>query len=152
MNVANDANHRQQAQIPIHVPELNGLADRVLTRPAFARQRLADQRDVRRIRTVALVKSSTLNKRNPEYLEVFIRCGAEICFPNTLLILKHCIEKAAKRFQAGWSFRNLLLSHQPERAVGKAAIHWKTNGCANLVYTWNLFEAVDEVAKENRLT
>ena len=72
MGVAHDPDDRQQAQVAVHVSELDRAADRVLAGPALARERLADHGDVRRVGAVAVVEDAPANEGNPEDLEVAV--------------------------------------------------------------------------------
>ncbi len=78
MDIANDPDDGEQAQVAIHVAELNGVADGVLTGPAFASKRLADDGYVRRIRAIVLVKEPAANEGNLENLEVAMGDNSEI--------------------------------------------------------------------------
>ena len=62
VDVADDPHDCQQAQIAINISEFHCQADRILTRPARPRERLADERRVRRIRAVALVEHAPSNQ------------------------------------------------------------------------------------------
>ena len=78
MNITDNADNGQQAQVAIHVSEFNGVADWVLAGPAVASQRSADHGHMRRVRAVALVKHAPAQKRNSESLEVSAGGDAEI--------------------------------------------------------------------------
>src|SRR5690349_18093746 len=77
-NISDDADDGKQAQIAIHVAELDGVADGILAGPAFAGKRFADDSDVRRIRAIVRVKDATTNERNLQNLEVAICSNTEI--------------------------------------------------------------------------
>src|SRR2546430_1008115 len=74
MHVTYNANNRQQAEVAIHVPEFNGVADGILAGPALAREGYADDCRMGRVGAVVLVKDSPTKKRNSERLEISVSC------------------------------------------------------------------------------
>src|SRR5438034_11303220 len=82
MHVTDNANNRQQADVAIHVPEFNGVADGILAGPALAREGCANDRRVGRISAVALVKDSRTQERNSESMNLSERRNAKMCFPD----------------------------------------------------------------------
>ena len=95
VRVAHDPDDRQQTQVAIHVPKLDRVADRVLIWPAAARERLADQGNVRSVRVVALVEHSPANQRNAENLEISVGGDAEIGGADAFLLLAQRVEASA---------------------------------------------------------
>ena len=144
VNVAHDSNDSQQTNVAIHIPKLDGMADGVLIWPTVARQRFADDGNVRRVGAVALVEDSPANQRNSQRLEVSVRDDAEVRAAKALFLL----EQAKTICGLG----NLILRHEQKHSVWKAAIHWQAAGRANFAHAWDLFEPLNQICKENRLT
>ena len=94
MHVTDNANNRQQADVAIHVPEFNGVADGILAGPALAREGCANDRRMGRIPAVALVKDSPTKERNSERLKISVSCDAKICFPESLFLAEEHVEIA----------------------------------------------------------
>src|SRR5713101_6180568 len=94
MHVTYNADNGQQAEVAIHVSEFNGVADGILAGPALAREGCADDRNVRRIGAVTLVKHSSVQERNSEGLEISVGCDAKIRFPKSLFLAEEHVEIA----------------------------------------------------------
>src|SRR6266700_341417 len=86
MDIRNNANNRKQPDVTIHVPELNGLTNRILAGPALARKGCADYSNVRRIGAVTFVKCAAFEEGNSEGLKISISRDAKICCPKALFL------------------------------------------------------------------
>ena len=142
--VADDAYNRQQAHIAIHVSKFNGVADRVLMRPAIACERFADQGHVRRARGVTLVEHASAEQRNSQHLEISVGRDTEIRFASAFFLIP-------QRIEAVDGFGNFILRHQHKHSVGKSAGQGQSAGRSYAAHAGNLFEPADQVRKENAL-
>ena len=92
MHVTDDANDGQKAEIAVHVSEFNGVTHGILPWPALARQGCADDRNVRRVGAVALVKDSPANETNSKRLKISLCRDAKIGFPQPLFLTEEDVE------------------------------------------------------------
>src|SRR5215472_10897607 len=67
--VADNTDHGQQPWIAVHISEFDGSADGILVGPLLPGEGFADQRAMRSLQGVALVKRSTFYERNTEGFE-----------------------------------------------------------------------------------
>ena len=95
MDIADDADDGEQAHVAIHVSEFNGVADRVLTGPGGAGQRVADKGDVGRVGGVVGVEDTTAKQGNAESAEISIGDDAEVGAPPPLLLLQQDVKFAS---------------------------------------------------------
>ena len=144
VGVAHDPDDRQQAQVAVHVSELDRAADRVLAGPARARERFGDQGHVRRIRPVALVEGAPAHEGNPENLEVALGHRAEVRDADALLLLEESPDVLH-------GLRGVLRRRQQEHAVRMAAVERQTARRADLADARDLLEPVDQARIEDRL-
>src|SRR5690606_33490488 len=70
LHVAHDADDRERPKIPVHVAELDQLAERILARPARLGERCADHGDMRRVAGVALGEKAPADKWHAHRAEV----------------------------------------------------------------------------------
>lgn len=101
VDIADDANDGERSEVAIDVSEFNGVADGVLIGPALTRQGYADDRNVRRIGAITLVKHSSLQERNSEGLKISVTGDAKIRFPESLFLSEENVEIVRQLLQRG---------------------------------------------------
>ena len=92
MHVTHHPHDVQQAQVPIHVSELDGFADRVVIGPARFRELRTDHGDVRRDCVVAFLEQAASQQRDTHRLEVARTGDAEFGRTRARLILHDALE------------------------------------------------------------
>src|SRR5439155_20332184 len=67
--IADDTDHGEEVEVPVHVAELKGLTDGIPSRPLRLREGLVDHSGVRRVEGVAALEQPPPEKRDAERLE-----------------------------------------------------------------------------------
>src|SRR5439155_16657173 len=103
---------RQQTKVAVQVPELDGLAQRVFLGPFLARQRLADERHVRRLQGVAVIEEPSLQQGNAKRAEVALARRAILGIARAGWIVEQLLEFLDEARQS------FVFVHSPDLADG----------------------------------